>query len=212
MEMIADGLLIAGALAAALYCWILSIRLKGLKGLDDGLGAAISTLSTQVDEMRRTLKATQGNAEIAYRALDDKLNEAQSMMEEIDRVLSGPVAEENDSPAPAMDPDEEIYQQRYAQRDAQKAEASAEPAPRPRRPLPGREERLAQAEATQATAAEKRVEQRAMPDDAQDETPVRSAARKLQEDIRDRVKGRSGQRGKDDYVKALQTVLAASNR
>ncbi len=57
MTMIADGLLIAGALAAALYCAILARRLKGLSRLDSGLGGAISALSAQVDEMQISLKA-----------------------------------------------------------------------------------------------------------------------------------------------------------
>jgi hypothetical protein len=55
MELIADGLLIAGALGAALYCRSLSQRLNRLKDLDSGLGAAIAALSRQVDELREQL-------------------------------------------------------------------------------------------------------------------------------------------------------------
>jgi chromosome segregation ATPase len=55
MEMIADGLLIAGALGAALYCRALGQRLNRLKDLDSGLGAAIAALSRQVDELREQL-------------------------------------------------------------------------------------------------------------------------------------------------------------
>ena len=57
MELIADALLIAGALGAALYCRTLSRRLGALKDLDSGLGAAIAALSRQVDEMRASLEA-----------------------------------------------------------------------------------------------------------------------------------------------------------
>ncbi|MCF6273330.1 MAG: hypothetical protein L3J37_09115 [Rhodobacteraceae bacterium] len=60
MGLIADVLLIAGALGAALYCMILARRIKSLSKLDSGLGGAISALSKQVDEMRASVKtATQ---------------------------------------------------------------------------------------------------------------------------------------------------------
>lgn len=57
MEMIADVFLIAGALAAAFYCYVLSRRIKGLTRLDTGLGGAITALSVQVDEMQVSVKA-----------------------------------------------------------------------------------------------------------------------------------------------------------
>jgi hypothetical protein len=55
MELIADALLIAGALGAALYCRTLAQRLGALSSLDSGLGAAIAALSRQVDELRASL-------------------------------------------------------------------------------------------------------------------------------------------------------------
>ena len=57
MEFIADALLIAGATGAGAYCMVLSKRLRALKDLDSGLGAAIATLSRQVDEMRNSLES-----------------------------------------------------------------------------------------------------------------------------------------------------------
>lgn len=55
MEFIADGLLIAAASTAALYCWVLSRKLSDLRNLDKGLGGAIASLSAQVDETRASL-------------------------------------------------------------------------------------------------------------------------------------------------------------
>lgn len=55
MELVADALLIAGAVGAAAYCRTLAKRLGALRDLDSGLGAAIAALSRQVDEMRATL-------------------------------------------------------------------------------------------------------------------------------------------------------------
>ena len=57
MEFIADALLIAGATGAGAYCMVLSKRLRALKDLDSGLGAAIATLSRQVDDMRSSLES-----------------------------------------------------------------------------------------------------------------------------------------------------------
>lgn len=55
MELIADGLLIAAASTAALYCWVLSRKLNDLRNLDQGLGGAIASLSAQVEETRASL-------------------------------------------------------------------------------------------------------------------------------------------------------------
>ena len=58
MELIADGLLIAGALTAALYCWVLSRRLNALKRMDRGLGGAIAGLSARVEQTKASLADT----------------------------------------------------------------------------------------------------------------------------------------------------------
>ena len=55
MELIADGLLLAGTMAAAFYCYILARRVRGLTDLDAGLGGAITALSRQVDDMKSSV-------------------------------------------------------------------------------------------------------------------------------------------------------------
>jgi len=55
MELIADGLLLAGTTAAAYYCFILAQRVRGLTNLDAGLGGAITALSRQVDDMKSSV-------------------------------------------------------------------------------------------------------------------------------------------------------------
>lgn len=57
MEFIADALLIAGAAGAIVYCRVLATRLSALKDLDSGLGATITALSRQVDELRKSLES-----------------------------------------------------------------------------------------------------------------------------------------------------------
>ena len=67
MEMIADILLMAGSFGAAIYCYVLSTRLKKFTTLETGMGGAIAVLSAQVDDMTVALEkarqAANGSAE-----------------------------------------------------------------------------------------------------------------------------------------------------
>ena len=62
MDLIADVLLGAGALGAAIYCYVLASRLKRFTTLESGMGGAIAVLSAQVDEMTRALEGARGAA------------------------------------------------------------------------------------------------------------------------------------------------------
>ncbi|MFO1207858.1 MAG: hypothetical protein U1E40_01390 [Amaricoccus sp.] len=55
MELLMNGLLMAGTLFAGGYCWILARRVRDLKSLDKGLGGAIVTLTRQIELARTTL-------------------------------------------------------------------------------------------------------------------------------------------------------------
>ncbi|MEH6836774.1 MULTISPECIES: hypothetical protein [Falsihalocynthiibacter] len=62
MTLIADILLIAGALGSAIYCIVLSRRLKKFNDLEHGVGGAVALMSTQVDDMTKTLSKAQNAA------------------------------------------------------------------------------------------------------------------------------------------------------
>lgn len=62
MGLIADTLLAAGALGAALYCFILSNRLKRFNNLEQGVGGAVAVLSSKVDDLTKTLSSAQETA------------------------------------------------------------------------------------------------------------------------------------------------------
>lgn len=62
MDVIMDGLLIAATLFAGTYCWVLSRRVRALKSLDSGLGAAIVTLTRQIELARGTLDEARSGA------------------------------------------------------------------------------------------------------------------------------------------------------
>lgn len=62
MDFIADILLILSACAATGYCVVLSRRLRRFTDLEKGVGGAIAILSSQVDDMTKTLKSAQKSA------------------------------------------------------------------------------------------------------------------------------------------------------
>lgn len=55
MNLISDILLSLGAFGAAIYCFVLSARLKKFTTLESGMGSAIAVLSAQVDDMTKAL-------------------------------------------------------------------------------------------------------------------------------------------------------------
>lgn len=59
MTLLADGLLIIATMSLAIYCIVISRRLKALGRLDRGMGAAIAGLSHQVDEMKSAVGSAQ---------------------------------------------------------------------------------------------------------------------------------------------------------
>ena len=59
MLVVADILLVAGALGAGFYCYVLSARLRRFTDLEKGVGGAVAVLSAQVDDLAKSLKAVQ---------------------------------------------------------------------------------------------------------------------------------------------------------
>ncbi|MEM9043661.1 MAG: hypothetical protein AAGC81_03120 [Pseudomonadota bacterium] len=87
MDLIADGLLVLAALVASLYCWVLSRRLRRLTQLDQGLGAAISSLSEQVEEMQTALAQSKESIEARTTLLASLTKEADQSISRLDSVI-----------------------------------------------------------------------------------------------------------------------------
>ncbi len=62
MGLIADVLLVAGALGAALYCHVLARRLRSFTDLEKGVGGAVAVMSVQVDDLKKTLDKARSDA------------------------------------------------------------------------------------------------------------------------------------------------------
>ncbi len=97
MALIADILLIFGALAAAAYCVVLSRRLRKFTDLEKGVGGAIAVLSAQVDDMTKTLKTAQTSAAGSAQSLAALTERAEGAA----RTLELLVASMHDLPDPA---------------------------------------------------------------------------------------------------------------
>lgn len=88
MEMIADILLVAGALGAGFYCYVLARRLSRFNDLEKGVGGAVAVLSAQVDDLTKTLQAAQGSAGESTRSLEDLTDRAESVAGRLELMVA----------------------------------------------------------------------------------------------------------------------------
>jgi hypothetical protein len=107
MNLISDVLLSLGAFGAAIYCFVLSNRLKKFTTLESGMGSAIAVLSAQVDDMTRALDRARNAATGSAASLQDLTARGEAVAARIDLLLASmhdlpqpenpaPVAEEED--------------------------------------------------------------------------------------------------------------------
>ena len=99
MTLISDILLSAGAFGAAIYCFVLSARLKKFTTLENGMGSAIAVLSAQVDDMTRALDRARGAAITSAAGLEGLTGRAEQVAARIEILL----ASMHDLPDPAQD-------------------------------------------------------------------------------------------------------------
>lgn len=88
MDVIADILLGAGAIGAAIYCYVLSRRLQRLTQLETGMGGAIAVLSAQVDDLTRTLRRAEEAAKGSSDALETQTRRAEAAVQRLELLLS----------------------------------------------------------------------------------------------------------------------------
>jgi hypothetical protein len=100
MDLISDILLVAGSFGAAIYCYVLSTRLKKFTTLETGMGGAIAVLSAQVDDMTVALEKARG----AANGSADSLEALTARGEAVARKLELLVASLHDLPDPKAAP------------------------------------------------------------------------------------------------------------
>jgi hypothetical protein len=88
MNLIADILLVAGALGAGIYCFVLARRLSKFNDLEAGVGGAVAVLSAQVDDMTRTLKAAQDTAGKSTERLEALTQRAEGVSKRLELMMA----------------------------------------------------------------------------------------------------------------------------
>lgn len=88
MAMIADILLVAGALGAGLYCHVLSRRLRNFTDLEKGVGGAVAVLSAQVDDLKKTLDRAQATAKSSVDTLDEVSDRAEAAARRLELLVA----------------------------------------------------------------------------------------------------------------------------
>ena len=100
MELIADILLVAGALGAGFYCFILARRLSRFNDLENGVGGAVAVLSAQVDDLAKTLEAAKSTAGASTESLEGLTDRAEGVAKRLELL----VASMHDLPDQAREP------------------------------------------------------------------------------------------------------------
>ncbi len=88
MELVSDILLGAGALGAGLYCLVLGRRLNRFNDLEQGVGGAVAVLSSQVDDLTRTLVSAQNTAEGSATRLDELTVRAEAVAKRMELMMA----------------------------------------------------------------------------------------------------------------------------
>ena len=88
MTLIADILLVAGALGASVYCYVLAQRLKRFNDLENGVGGAVAVMSAQVDDMTKTLNAARETTGKSNEALAELTTRAETVAQRLELMLA----------------------------------------------------------------------------------------------------------------------------
>jgi hypothetical protein len=88
VEIVADFLLIVGALGAGFFCFILARRLNRFNDLEKGVGGAVALLSAQVDDLTRTLVAARETNEGSNAVLGDLTGRAEVVAHRLELMMA----------------------------------------------------------------------------------------------------------------------------
>jgi hypothetical protein len=118
MDLIADILLVAGSFGAAVYCYVLSVRLKRFTTLETGMGGAIAVLSAQVDDMTVALEKARGAANGSAESLEALTARGEAVARKLELLVASlhDLPEPAPKPAPAEDPGEAERRLRFVRR------------------------------------------------------------------------------------------------
>lgn len=88
MELISNILICAAAFGTALYCAILSRRLRRFTDLEHGIGGAVAVLVSQVDDLKKTLSTTRKAAEYSSGLSEKNLARAEAATRRLELLIA----------------------------------------------------------------------------------------------------------------------------
>jgi hypothetical protein len=88
VDLVADFLLVAGALGAGFFCYILARRLNRFNDLEKGVGGAVALLSAQVDDLTKTLVAARKLSDGSNAALGDLTGRAEEVSQRLELMIA----------------------------------------------------------------------------------------------------------------------------
>lgn len=109
MEVIADILLVAGALGAGFYCFILARRLSRFTDLENGVGGAVAVLSAQVDDLTKTLTTAQQTAGESNKSLVELTDRAEDVARRLELLVASMHDLPQNSAPPKPDARETVF-------------------------------------------------------------------------------------------------------
>ncbi|MGB7317240.1 MAG: DUF6468 domain-containing protein [Planktotalea sp.] len=88
MTLIADIFLVAGALAAGFYCFVLSRRLAAFQNAEGGIGHVVASLSAQVDELEASVDSARKAANSSNRSLSELTSRAEEVAQRLELMIA----------------------------------------------------------------------------------------------------------------------------
>ncbi|MDE9449703.1 hypothetical protein J3R80_04375 [Aliiroseovarius sp. Z3] len=88
MDILADIMLGIGAIGAAIYCMVLSRRLRRFNNLQNGMGGAVAVLSAQVDDMTTMLNSARDAAGESAVVLTDLTERAEASAQKLELMMA----------------------------------------------------------------------------------------------------------------------------
>ena len=88
MDLVADIFLVSGAFAAGLYCFVLSRRLTKFTDLENGVGAAVAVLSSQVADLQAALQQAQTTASHSSDSLAELTERAEGAAKRLELMVA----------------------------------------------------------------------------------------------------------------------------
>ncbi|MGR3494592.1 hypothetical protein [Citreimonas sp.] len=110
MDLIADILLVAGALGAGFYCFVLSRRLTRFTDLETGVGGAVAVLSAQVDDLSRSVSSARKSAGESAESLTALTERAEGVARRLELLVASmhDLPKDKDA-APEVEPKDTVF-------------------------------------------------------------------------------------------------------